>query len=137
MDTFSKEKRSYIMSRVKSIHTNPELIVRRYLFSKGFRFSLHKKALPGTPDIVLRKYRTVIFVNGCFWHGHENCIKSSLPKTRTDFWHDKIVRNMRRDVINHQKLISLGWKVILIYQCELKNNVLINDTLSKVVSSIC
>jgi DNA mismatch endonuclease (patch repair protein) len=135
MDTFSKAKRSDIMSKVRSSHTKPELLVRKYLFKKGFRFSLHRKNLPGTPDIVLRKYKTVIFVNGCFWHGHINCSKSSLPKTRIEFWKNKIERNTERDILNTQKLICFGWQVITIYQCELKLRD-IDQTMSKVLMKL-
>jgi DNA mismatch endonuclease (patch repair protein) len=132
MDTFSKAKRSEIMSKVKGLHTKPELIVRRYLFKMGVRFSLHRKNLPGTPDIVLRKYKSVIFVNGCFWHGHINCSKSSLPKTRVEFWKNKIDRNIERDKFNIQRLTDLGWQVITIYQCELKLRD-IDQTMSKIL----
>ena len=124
------------MSKVKSTHTRPEMIVRKYLHKYGFRFSLHKKNLPGTPDIVLKKYKTIIFVNGCFWHGHDNCSKAALPKTRTEYWKDKIACNKDRDIINYQKLIDLGWKVLIIFQCELKNKFRIEDTLSKIVACI-
>jgi len=123
------------MSKVRGVNTSPELLVRKYLFKRGYRFSLHRKSLPGTPDIVLSKYRAVIFVNGCFWHGHKDCMKSSLPKTHTEFWRNKIVRNMERDVINQQKLIDLGWKVIIIYQCELKRKN-IDKTMAKVISNL-
>jgi DNA mismatch endonuclease (patch repair protein) len=134
-DTFSKEKRSQIMRSIKGMNTMPELLVRQFLFKKGFRFSLHRKNLPGTPDIVLRKYKTIIFVNGCFWHGHLDCSKSSLPKTRIQFWHDKIARNREKDIINEKKLIDLGWNVITVFQCELKNKN-IEDTMSNVILSI-
>jgi DNA mismatch endonuclease (patch repair protein) len=135
MDSFSKEKRSEIMRSVKSTDTTPEIIVRKYLHKSGFRFSLHKKQLPGSPDIVLRKYRTVINIHGCFWHGHELCKRSTIPKSNGQYWHDKIERNRARDVQNEQKLVALGWKVIVIYECELKIKT-IEDTMYKVISKI-
>ena len=135
MDSFSKEKRSEIMRSVKSTDTTPEIIVRKYLHKSGFRFSLHKKQLPGSPDIVLRKYQTVINIHGCFWHGHELCKRSTTPKSNGQYWHDKIERNRARDVQNEQKLVALGWKVIVIYECELKIKT-IEDTMYKVISKI-
>ena len=96
-DTLTTEKRSYLMSKIKGKDTKPEMIVRRYLHSHGFRYRLHVKSLPGSPDIVLKKYRTAIFINGCFWHGHENCLFSRLPKTRTEWWKIKISKNIKRD----------------------------------------
>jgi len=120
------------MRNIKGVNTSPELLVRKYLFKLGYRFRLHKKNLPGTPDIVLKKYRTVIFVNGCFWHGHKDCVKSALPKTRVQFWKDKIDRNIDRDILNEQKLTDLGWQVIVIYQCELKNKIL-EDTMRRIL----
>ena len=135
-DTFSKEKRSEIMRSVKGTHTRPEMLVRKFLFKHGYRFSLHRKNLPGTPDIVLSKYNTVIFVNGCFWHGHLNCSKSALPKTRTEYWLDKINSNIKRDIVTHQKLVDLGWKVIVIFQCELKNRNAFENTMANVISNL-
>jgi DNA mismatch endonuclease (patch repair protein) len=135
MDIFSTEKRSAIMRNIKGINTAPELVVRKYLFKLGYRFSLHRRKMPGTPDIVLKKYKTVIFVNGCFWHGHNGCNKSSLPKTRTSYWSDKIEANRIRDKINIEKLEALGWKVITIYQCELRNKN-IESTMERVLSKL-
>jgi len=123
------------MKSIKGVNTTPELIVRKFLFKKGFRFSLHKKNLPGTPDIVLKKYKTVIFVNGCFWHGHLNCKKSGLPKSRTEFWKSKIEKNVNRDLNNNKKLKSLGWNVIIIHQCEIKNQYM-DETMENVTSQI-
>ena len=96
-DVYSKEKRSYVMSKIRSKNTKPEILVRRYLFKQGFRFRVNVKRLPGTPDIVLRKYRSVIFVHGCFWHGHENCPIYVPPKTHSEYWFEKINRNRERD----------------------------------------
>ena len=123
-DVHTKEVRSYNMSQIRSKNTKPELVVRKYLFAKGFRYRLHSKDLPGKPDIVLPKYRTVIFVNGCFWHGHEGCKYFVVPKTRTEWWLNKIGRNKQLDVENIEKLESNNWKVIVLFECELtKNNI--------------
>ena len=108
------------MSQIRSKDTKPELLVRRFLFAHGFRFRLHRKDLPGKPDIILPKYKTVIFINGCFWHGHNDCKYASIPETNRDFWFVKISGNAERDKINYQLLKELGWKVIEIWQCQLK-----------------
>lgn len=118
-DVFSKEKRSEVMSHIRGRDTKPEMIVRRFLFSKGFRYRLHSKGLPGHPDIVLKKYRTVIFVNGCFWHGHD-CKYGHLPKSNTQYWGPKISSNMERDKKNQKALEESGWRVIRLWECELK-----------------
>lgn len=119
-DVHTKEIRSYNMSRIKSNNTKPELIVRRFLFSNGFRFRLHVKNLPGKPDIVLPKYNIVIFVHGCFWHGHNECKYFVIPKTRTDWWINKINLNKLRDIQCKENLEILGWKVIEVFECQLK-----------------
>lgn len=129
MDVHDKKTRSYNMSRIKSKNTKPEEMVRKYLFSHGFRYRKNDKRLPGTPDIVLPKYRAVIFVNGCFWHGHCQCRYFVIPKSNTEFWVDKINKNIERDALNTEKLISLGWNVITIWECELKKDKR-EDTLS-------
>ena len=108
-DVFDKKKRSEIMSSVKSKDTKPELIVRNLLHLMGYRFRLHREDLPGSPDIVLPKYKTVIFVHGCFWHGHEGCPRAKLPKTNTEVWRGKIEKNIERDQRNICELKSLGW----------------------------
>lgn len=108
------------MSHVKSKNTKPEILVRSFLFANGFRFRLHRKDLPGKPDIVLPKYKTVIFINGCFWHGHPNCKCATLPETNRNFWSNKISGNMERDKATYSSLKNMGWKVIVIWQCELK-----------------
>lgn len=123
------------MRSIKGANTTPELLVRKYLFKKGYRFSIHKKNLPGKPDIVLRKYKTVIFIHGCFWHGHADCNKSSLPKTETQFWQEKIEKNKLRDQKNIEQLKNLGWKVLIIYQCELKNKN-IESSMERVISEL-
>lgn len=108
------------MSNIRSKNTRPEILVRKYLFSQGIRFRVNVKKLPGTPDIVLRKYRTVIFVNGCFWHGHEGCKYYVLPKTNTEFWKEKIEKNKERDLKDRVQLRSMGWHVILLWECQLR-----------------
>lgn len=122
MDVHDKKTRSYNMSCIKGKNTKPEEIVRKYLFSQGFRYRKNDKRLPGTPDIVLPKHRTVIFVNGCFWHGHEGCRYFVVPKTNTEFWMNKIETNIQRDKRNIEKLQVMGWKVIVIWECQLKRN---------------
>ena len=116
-DIFSSQKRSDIMSKISGKNTKPEILVRKFLFSKGFRYRINVKTLPGKPDIVLPKYKTVIFINRCFWHGH-NCKKGKLPSSNIDFWKEKISNNKLRDDKNSDLLIKLGWKVIIIWQCE-------------------
>ncbi len=119
-DVHDKATRSYNMSQIKGKDTKPELTVRKFLFSHGFRYRLHDKKLPGKPDIVLRKYSTVIFIHGCFWHGHENCKYFILPKTRTEWWSNKISKNKSNDR-NSLILLKKGeWNIINIWECELK-----------------
>lgn len=120
MDVHNKETRSYNMSCIKGKDTKPEEIVRKYLFSQGFRYRKNDKRLPGTPDVVLPKYKTVIFVNGCFWHGHEGCKYFVWPKSNPEFWKEKIEANIVRDKQKSKLLKSRGWKVIIIWECELK-----------------
>jgi len=123
------------MSQIKGKDTKPEILVRKFLFSKGFRYRLYDKKLPGKPDIVLPKYKTVIFVNGCFWHGHENCRYFVIPKTRTDWWIRKIERNRQIDCENQQKLIQLGWKVITIFECTIRKDnreIALNELINKI-----
>ncbi|MDM1544917.1 DNA mismatch endonuclease Vsr [Ignatzschineria indica] len=121
-DVHSKEVRSFNMSQVKGKDTTPELLVRRFLFAKGLRYRLYDKKLPGKPDIVLPKYKTVILIHGCFWHGHENCKYATLPKTREEFWLEKIEGNKKRDKENIEKLKNKDWNVLVVYGCELKKN---------------
>lgn len=120
-DVFSQEKRSRIMSSVKSKDTKPEIVVRKLLHSMGYRFRLHREDLPGTPDIVLPKYKKVIFVHGCFWHGHEGCPRAKLPKTNMEFWGVKITKNMTRDAEAMKILSRTGWKSLVIWTCEIKD----------------
>jgi len=121
-DVHSKAQRSYNMSQIRSKDTKPELVVRKFLFASGFRYRLYVKTLPGKPDIVLRKYKTVIFIHGCFWHGHENCRYFVIPKTRTDWWLAKINHNKENDLLAKTTLEQTGWKVITIWECELKKD---------------
>lgn len=119
-DIYTKDKRSKIMSNIGSISTKPEIIIRKSLFSKGFRYRINYKKLPGKPDIVLPKYRTVIFVHGCFWHAHPNCKDSHLPKSNIEFWENKISSNINRDKNNIEQLVDLKWNIIVIWECEIK-----------------
>lgn len=135
-DIFSSQKRSEIMSKVSGKDTRPEVLVRKFLFSEGFRFRKNDKRFPGTPDIVLPKYKTIIFINGCFWHGHENCRKSRLPETRKAFWEEKITRNIARDSTNYKELKNMGWKILVIWQCDLSNKAKREFTLSKLLSTL-
>ncbi|MFC0513106.1 very short patch repair endonuclease [Mucilaginibacter angelicae] len=121
-DVHSKETRSFNMSRIRNKDTKPEMLVRRFLFSQGFRYRLHDKKLPGKPDIVLSKYKTVIFIHGCFWHGHEGCRYFVVPKTRTDWWLNKIGTNIANDKKALISLESLGWHVFEIWECDLKKS---------------
>lgn len=119
-DVLSKEQRRQCMSHIKSKDSKPELLVRQFLFAKGFRYRLYRKDLAGKPDIVLPKYKTAIFINGCFWHGHTNCKYATIPETNKEFWTNKISGNIQRDLHNITKLKEQGWRVIEIWQCQLK-----------------
>lgn len=119
MDKFSKEKRSDIMSHVRAKNTKPEEAVRKYLFSRGFRYRKNDKRYPGKPDIVLPKYRTVIFVNGCFWHQHPGCNSATLPESNRDYWKAKLERNVERDAMQVHLLEEMGWYVIVLWECEI------------------
>jgi DNA mismatch endonuclease (patch repair protein) len=121
-DTKTQEERSENMSHIRSVNTKPEEIVRKYLFSQGFRYRKNDNRYPGKPDIVLPKYHTVVFVNGCFWHMH-GCSRSRLPRSNQEYWKPKIERNIERDIQNKQKLENEGWKVLVIWECELKKSV--------------
>jgi len=121
LDTFSTEKRSNIMRLVRSKNTNPEMTARSLLHRLGFRFRLHRKDLPGNPDIVLPRYSTVVFVHGCFWHRHKGCPRASTPATHQDYWIPKFKRTVERDRRNQKELKQCGWKVIVVWECELRN----------------
>ena len=129
-DVHTPAVRSYNMSKIRSKNTQPEMLVRKYLFAHGFRYRLHRKDLPGNPDIVLQKYHTVIFVNGCFWHGHEQCKYFVIPKTKTEWWVNKINRNIYLDTENIKKLKANKWNVITIFGCELKKKTIENTMLN-------
>ena len=134
-DVHTPEQRSYNMSRIRSKNTKPEELVRKFLFSQGFRYRKNDARLPGKPDIVLPKYKTVIFVNGCFWHGHEGCRYFVWPKNNAEFWEEKITGNIQRDKHNHQLLANQGWRVIEIWECQLMKSV-VDNTLQNLVLQI-
>lgn len=134
-DVHDIETRSYNMSQIKSKDTKPELLVRKFLFANGFRYKLHDKKLSGKPDIVLPKLRTAILVHGCFWHGHENCKYFVVPKTRTDWWLQKIERNKQLDLETFLSLKNEGWNVFSIFECELKT-VKRTKTLSRIINKL-
>lgn len=119
-DVFTPEKRSEIMSRVRSKDTKPELAVRSLLHAMGYRFRVHRTELPGKPDIVLPKYRTVVFVHGCFWHQHPDCRKATLPKRNAEFWREKLEGNAERDRRTYERLRELGWHVLVVWECEVQ-----------------
>ncbi len=135
MDNRTKEQRSKCMKNIRSKNTTPELIVRKFLYNKGYRYRLHDKKLPGKPDIVLRKFNTVIFINGCFWHGHKNCSEAKKPKSNSEFWKTKIVSNQQRDMKNIESLSKLGWRVLTIWECQLQKD-LMESTLSDIVNKV-
>ena len=119
-DVFTPEKRSEVMSKIRSKNTRPEETVRKWLFNNGFRYRKNVAALPGKPDVVLPKYGAVIFVHGCFWHGHAGCRYFVVPKTRTEWWLEKINRNIEKDGKSQSALAAIGWKVIVVWECEIR-----------------
>ena len=120
-DSLTPEQRHYNMSRIRSKNTKPEELVRKYLFSQGFRYRKNDKRYPGKPDIVLPKYHTVVFVHGCFWHQHPGCMKARIPKSNLDYWGPKLQRNSERDEAERQQLEDMGWRVIVVWECEILN----------------
>lgn len=134
-DVHDEKTRSYNMSRIKGSNTKPESIVRSYLFSHGYRYRKNDKRYPGTPDIVLPKYKTVVFVNGCFWHKHDGCRYFVWPQNNAEFWKEKIESNVARDQRDYRLLREAGWRVIVIWECELRKN-LVDQTLQKLDDSI-
>lgn len=137
MDIWNKAKRSEVMSKIRSKNTRPEITLRKFLYKKGLRYRINYTKLPGTPDIVIIKYKTIIFVHGCFWHGHTNCKISHLPKTNTNYWKNKITKNQERDNIITLQLLAMGWKVLTIWECEIQKKnmdnlfLLIEETILK------
>ena len=134
MDIWSKQKRSEVMSKIRGKDTKPEMILRAQLFKQGFRFRIHRKDLPGKPDIVLPKYKAVIFVNGCFWHYHKNCKEGRIPSTHSKFWRDKLNRNIIRDEANVKALEKENWKVFVIWECEIEKQ--FENTIKKLTAKL-
>ena len=132
-DIFSPEQRSHIMQQIKGKNTKPEMIVRKHLFSKGFRYRVNVKRLPGKPDIALRKYRTAIFIHGCFWHGHEDCKLASHPQSNKEYWEAKIARNKAHDIETREKLKAMGWNTMVIWECQLRKADIRQQTLEGIV----
>lgn len=130
----SPEQKHLRMSRIRSKATTPEMAVRKWLWAHGYRYRLNVKSVPGKPDIVMRRYRTAIFVNGCFWHGHEGCSKFVMPKSNSEFWKTKIERNRTRDTRNYEELIQAGWQVVVIWECNLTKEKLENTMQSVAVA---
>lgn len=135
-DKMTAEQRSRCMAAIKGKNTKPEILVRRYLHAKGLRYRVNNRKLPGTPDIVLKKYKTVIFIDGCFWHGHEGCRYFRMPKSNTDFWRQKIAMNIARDFANNVDLRLAGWRVIRVHECEIKTKAKREATLEALYLSI-
>ena len=129
-DVFTRAKRSAIMSRITGKNTNPEIIVRKLIHSLGYRFRLHIKDLPGKPDLVLPRHKKIIFVNGCFWHGHAGCNRAALPETNAEFWATKILNNKQRDVRVIRMLRRRGWQVLTIWQCQTNDHAELADRLT-------
>jgi len=136
VDTRTKEQRSRIMAAVHSENTTPELLVRKYLWSNGIRYRLHPKNLPGKPDIVILRCKLAIFVHGCFWHGHENCSLGRLPKSRVEYWRNKIKKNKLRDRAVEEKLKAKGWRVLIIWHCQLRTKKSASTELPKLLDAI-
>jgi len=135
-DLMTPEQRSRCMAAIRSKNTKPEMVVRKFLFAKGLRYRVNDRKLPGSPDIVLKKYKTVVFIDGCFWHGHEGCKYYRLPKTNTDFWRRKIATNVTRDYVNTVDLKLAGWRVFHIWECEIKTKAKREETLERLYTTI-
>jgi DNA mismatch endonuclease (patch repair protein) len=135
MDTASPEKRSWIMRQVKGRDTSPEKIVRSLLHRRGYRFRLQRDDLPGKPDIVLPRFKTVVFVNGCFWHRHSGCKRATTPATNVDYWQTKFARNVARDARNQAELEKMGWRVVIVWECELKDKTTLEKRLDDYLKS--
>ena len=121
-DIFTKKKRSEIMSKIGPKDSSQEVFIRKLVHSLGYRFRLHRKDLPGKPDLVFPKYKKVIFINGCYWHGHKGCKRANLPETNRKFWEEKIGRNIKTDIKNQKKLKKLGWDYLIFWQCKIKKS---------------
>ncbi|MBK8380605.1 MAG: DNA mismatch endonuclease Vsr [Ignavibacteria bacterium] len=134
MDIWTKEKRSDVMSKIRGKNTKPEMILRSQLFRQGFRFRVHQKDLPGKPDIVFPKYKTVIFVHGCFWHFHNNCREGRIPSTNSKYWDQKLTKNKIRDQENIKSLRKNNWRVIVVWECQIEKN--INKTMMNVMRKL-
>ena len=134
-DRHTPVQRSFNMSKIRSANTKPELLLRKRLFAEGFRYRINDRKLPGKPDLVFKKYNTVIFVHGCFWHGHQDCRYFVVPKTRTEFWTEKINGNKERDQRNNALLKQAGWNVITVWECDMKKNTF-EDTLVKILDEM-
>jgi len=134
-DIYPHSKRSEIMSKISASETKPEIAIRTFLFSYGFRYRKNLKTLPGKPDIVLHKYKTVVFINGCFWHGH-SCKAAKLPETKKEFWKMKIDANVERDKKQQLKLKHLGWNIITVWQCEIKSKILFTSRMAELINEI-
>lgn len=135
-DVMTPEQRSCCMAAIKGKETKPEMIVRKYLFSRGLCYRVNNRKLPGSSDIVLKKYKTVVFIDGCFWHGHEGCKYFRLPKTNVDFWRHKIAMNIARDYANNVDLRLAGWKVIRIWECDIRTKAKREITLERLYCEI-
>ena len=133
-DSLTPEKRSWNMSRIKGTDTSIEIQVRKYLFSQGFRYRKNVKTLPGKPDIVLSKYRAIVFVHGCFWHRHPGCKEAYTPKTRVEFWQEKFERNVQNDALHREELTSEGWRVFVVWECEIRKH--FEETMQRLVVQI-
>ncbi len=132
MDIWSKEKRSLVMGKIRSKDTMPEKVLRSALFKAGYRFRIHKAGLPGKPDIVLPKYKTVIFVHGCFWHYHKDCPEGRIPNSNSEFWKNKLARNIERDAKHVKALQDTGWQVLIVWECELKSD----SSVAKIITNL-
>jgi len=135
MDIWSKEKRSKVMSKIRCENTKPEKKLRSWLYANGLRFRIHKKDLPGKPDIVFTKYKTVVFVHGCFWHYHQDCNEGRIPNTNSKFWEEKLSKNIQRDEKHQLQLKALGWKVLVVWECEINKN-LNSESFKQILKSI-
>lgn len=136
MDTRSKEKRSQIMAAVRSKHTGPEILVRRFLWSKGMRYRVHVADVPGKPDIVVRRHKLAIFIHGCFWHGHEGCSRGRLPKSRLEYWSAKIDANKSRDDAIADQLNREGWRQLVVWECQLRTQKAASTALPQMLDEI-